>query len=69
MDKKTKIVLTVLCLVIAFMDISGLPGVLLNISVADVDPFIIPLMLNFVIIGIIAGVLTFIAFFCWLISL
>ena len=54
MNKKTKIVLTVLCLVIAFMDISGLPGVLLKISVADVDPYIIPLMVNFVLIGILA---------------
>ena len=37
MNKKTKVVLTVLCLVITFMDISGLPGVLLSIDVADVD--------------------------------
>lgn len=54
MDKKTKIVLTALCLGIAFMDISGLPGVLIHISFADVDPYIIPLMINFVFIGILA---------------
>ena len=54
MDKKTKVVLIVLCLVIAFMDISGLPGVLLKINFADVTQYIIPLMLNFVLIGIIA---------------
>lgn len=54
MNNKTKVVLTILCLVITFMDISGLPGVLLSITVADVDPYIIPLILNFIIIGIIA---------------
>ena len=54
MDKKTKIVFGILCVVVAFMDISGLPAVLLKLSVADVDSFILPLMLNFVLIGIIA---------------
>ena len=54
MDKKTKIVFGILCVVVAFMDISGLPAVLLKFSVADVDSFILPLMLNFVLIGIIA---------------
>lgn len=54
MNKKTKIILTVLCLGIAFMDISGLPGVLLEIKVADVDRYILPLMGNFVLIGIVA---------------
>jgi len=54
MDKKTKTVLIILCLVIAFMDISGLPGVLLKVNIADVDHYIIPLMLNFILIGIIA---------------
>lgn len=57
MDKKTKVVLTILCLVITFMDISGLPGVLLKINVADIDHYIIPLMLNFILIGIIAIVI------------
>ena len=54
MNKKTKVILTILCLVIAFMDISGLPGVLLKINIADVDQYIIPLMFNFIIIGIFA---------------
>ena len=54
MNKKTKVILTILCLVIAIMDISGLPGVLLKINVADVDPYIIPLMVNFIFIGILA---------------
>ena len=102
MNKKTIVVLTCLCIAITVMDISGLPGVLLYITVADVDPFILPLMINFMIIGIlaitiiklfkieydfgftmdgqgeglkrfvlpgiIAGLLTFVAFFCGIIS-
>ncbi len=54
MDKKTTVILTILCLAAAFMDISGLPGVLLRIPFADVDPVIIPLMINFCLIGIMA---------------
>ena len=54
MNIKTKVILTILCLVIAFMDISGMPGVLLNINVADVDPYIIPLMVNFILIGMLS---------------
>lgn len=54
MDKKTITILLILCLVIAFMDITGLPCVLLRIRIADVDPVIIPLMINFCLIGIIA---------------
>lgn len=57
MDKKTKVILTILCLGIAFMDISGLPGVLLKMSFSDVDQYIIPLMINFIIIGILAMVI------------
>ena len=46
-----------LTLVIAFMDISGLPSVaLFEISFKDVDAFIFPLMINFVLIGIIAAI-------------
>lgn len=56
MDKKTRVILTILCLAIAFMDISGLPGILLKISFSDVDQYIIPLMINFIIIGILAMV-------------
>lgn len=54
MNRKTKVCLTCLCLIITFMDISGLPGILFKISVADVDPYIIPLMVNFILIGSIA---------------
>ena len=54
MNKKTKVILTFLCLGIAFMDISELPGVLLRIDVADVDRYIIPLLINFILIGIVA---------------
>lgn len=56
MSKKIKMILTILCLGIAFMDITGLPGVLLKVNIADVDPYIIPLMLNFIIIAIFAVV-------------
>lgn len=54
MNQKTKVTLTILCLGIAFMDISGLPGVLLKVNIADVDQYIIPLMINFIIICILA---------------
>lgn len=57
MNKKTMIVFTCLCIAIAIMDISGLPGVLLKINLADVDPYIIPLMINFLFIGILAIVI------------
>ena len=52
MSQKTKVILTILCLGIAFMDISGLPGVLLKVNLADIGPYIIPLMINFILIGI-----------------
>ena len=46
-----------LTLVIAFMDISGLPSVaLFEISFKDVDAFIFPLMINFLLIGVIVAV-------------
>lgn len=54
MNRKTRIIFIILCLVITFMDISGLPGVLFPVSFADVSPYIIPLMFNFILIGIIA---------------
>lgn len=54
MNKKTRIVLIILCLLITVMDISGLPGLLLKISFADVDYYIIPLILNFILIGLIS---------------
>lgn len=36
------------------MDISGLPGVLIKCDFADVDSYIIPLMINFIFIGVLA---------------
>lgn len=54
MNKKTAALFTILCLMIAFMDISGLPGVLLEIRIADVDPYIVPLLVNFLLIGLLA---------------
>ena len=54
MTTKEKIVLSILCIIIAFMVLSGLPAVLLKITFADVDPFIIPLIINFLIIGVVA---------------
>ena len=50
MNKKTRLILTILCLGIAFMDISGLPGVLLKVNIADVDPYIMPLLINFMML-------------------
>lgn len=55
MNKKQLVIMTILTLVITFMDISGLPAVLfVNIHFADVTPYIFSLMLNFLIIGILA---------------
>lgn len=56
MSKKTKVILSISCVVIAFMEITGLPGILLNISFADVDRYMIPLMINFVLIVILAAI-------------
>ena len=55
MNKKELIYIAVLTLVIAFMDITGIPSVFfINIQVADIEPFYFTLMINFLIIGIIA---------------
>ena len=48
----------ILTLVLAFMDISGLPAVLfIHFSLSDVTPYIISLLVNFLFIG----------FFAWLV--
>lgn len=52
MSKKDKIILTVLCVIIAFMDISGLPCGLFRIEFFDINSYIIPLLMNFCLIGI-----------------
>ncbi len=55
MNKRKLIYIAVLTLVIAFMDITGIPSVFfINIQVADIEPFYFTLMINFLIIGIIA---------------
>lgn len=55
MKNKELIIISILTVLIAFMDISGLPSIfLINIEVLDITPVYFSLMLNFVIIGIIA---------------
>lgn len=48
--------MTLLTLMITFMDISGLPAVLfVNVSFYDVTPYIFCLFINFILIGLLAG--------------
>ena len=55
MNKKELLYIAILTLIIAFMDISGIPSVFfVNIQIADIEPMYFTLMINFVIIGIIA---------------
>lgn len=55
MNKRELIYIAVLTLVIAIMDITGIPSVFFfDIHVADIEPFYFALMINFLIIGIIA---------------
>lgn len=55
MKKKELLAASLLTVLLAFMDISGLPcSLFLDIQVADIDPVYWTLMLNFVVIGIIA---------------
>lgn len=54
MNKREIILIAFLTLLIAFMDISGIPGALfINIQIGDIEPFYFTLMINFLIIGII----------------
>ena len=53
-NSKEVIIASGLTLLMAFMDISGLPSTLfLNIRVLDIEPFYFTLMFNFLIIGVI----------------
>lgn len=53
--KKELIIIGILTVLLAFMDISGLPSALfINIEVWDITPFYWTLMFNFIIIGLIA---------------
>lgn len=55
MNKKELLYIAILSLIIAFMDISGIPSVFfVNIQITDIEPMYFTLMINFVIIGIIA---------------
>lgn len=55
MNKKQIIVMIILTLVLAFMEISGLPAVLfIHFSLSDVTPYIFSLLANFLIIGFLA---------------
>ena len=54
MNRKELAVLSLLTIAIAFMDISGLPGALISYTVADVAPPVLPLIFNFVLIGLLA---------------
>lgn len=55
MNKRELIYIAVLTLLIAFMDITGIPSVFfVNIQVADIEPFYFTLMINFLIIGVTA---------------
>lgn len=54
MKKKELIIIGILTILLAFMDISGLPSALfINIEISDITPFYFTLMFNFVLIGII----------------
>ena len=55
MKKKELIIIEILTILLAFMDITGLPSSLfINIKVSDITPFYWTLMFNFIIIVIIA---------------
>ncbi len=55
MKKKDAMIIPILTILIAFMDITGIPtSLFLNLRIADIEPMYFTLMLNFVLIGIIA---------------
>jgi len=55
MKKKELIIISILTILLAFMDITGLPSALfINIEILDITPFYFTLMFNFILIGIIA---------------
>ena len=57
MNKKELVYIAILTLLIAFMDISGIPSTFfVTIQIADIEPFYFTLMVNFLIIGIIAHI-------------
>ena len=63
MKKRELILISILTVMIAIMDITGIPSAFfVDIHIADIEPFYFALMVNFFIIGII--VFLFIKFLC-----
>lgn len=63
MKKRELILISILTVMIAVMDITGIPcSFFVNIHIADIEPFYFTLMVNFLIIGIIAFL--FIRYLC-----
>ena len=55
MKKKELIIIGILTILLAFMDISGLPSALfVNINILDINPMYFTLMINFIFIGLIS---------------
>ena len=55
MNKKELAIISVLTILLAFMDISGLPSALfVNINILDINPIYFTLMINFIFIGLIS---------------
>ena len=55
MNKKELIIISILTILLAFMDISGLPSALfVNINILDINPIYFTLMINFIFIGLIS---------------
>lgn len=55
MKKKELLIISILTVILAFMDISGLPSALfVNINILDINPIYFTLMVNYIFIGIIA---------------
>ncbi|MDE5859619.1 MAG: CPBP family intramembrane metalloprotease [Oscillospiraceae bacterium] len=58
MKKQELILISILTVIIAVMDITGIPSAFfINIHIADIEPIYFTLMVNFLIIGIIAFLL------------
>lgn len=55
MNKKELVIISILTILLAFMEISGLPSALfVNINILDINPIYFTLMINFWFIGLIA---------------
>ena len=63
MSKRVSLTVAFLTLLIAFMELSGLPGALfMNLQILDVEPFYWTQMVNFLLIGLISWLI--LHFFC-----